>query len=664
MAAFYQGVGWVTDEDEQWTTEGDGFFDIEFDFASQADIRFSDNFPEIINPQNFTSTANIVSDITDPVFEREWSFSSTAAINTDLSSDISAEREFASAPTITHDISSDISGEREFASAATITHDISSAIINPQLFASTAAIQSDITSDVGTIKAFQVGPMVEWDDSIPNMNVEREFYSYAGAPVSGQDEDVFPPAVDWSVVAPKINNDKLFTSTADIVTGITDPVIVNPQNFSSAPVVGWVTNAPDMDLQIEFSSAPIIGWTITSDILRSRNFLVQSFITTDITDPLVQVERQFASTAGITWDTENPAGPEIDQGGMFKSTAGIPFNIRSDIKRIVDFDSTANIVTVISDPAILKLVNFQTTANIVWDATSGSGTARLFSSEPTVTFDISSDIKRRLDFTSSPTVTFDLTSDMMQEMSFESQADIVWDATADIVQERQFASTANISWDIQSDANAERSFASTGDVVFDLSSDVRDLRKFTSTGATTFDIQSAGGNARREFSSVPTLVWDATADIVQEMSFESQSDIVFDIQSDHRQERHFATQADVVWDLNNALLRRFLAFNVAPNVTFAIDPQDIFKINKFKTRPVIDFITLSTIFMTRQFTSESDIIWNVSESEIHTNRNFASTVNILIKIESLNILNMSFDDLFPTKFRSLTPKQTATLVGK
>jgi hypothetical protein len=193
------------------------------------------------------------------------------------------------------------------------------------------------------------------------------------------------------------------------------------------------------------------------------------------------------------------------------------------------------------------------------------------------------------------------------------------------------------------------------------------------------------------------VVFDTTSNITTDRTFTSQSNIVFDTESRIHLERLFKVQSDVVFDILAGIIRQERQFTVQSDIVFSTEsllsqiynftsvslieweipasPVNMFKTNLFQSHPLIVFEMLAQINTERLFAStvtsnNSDIgiLWRTTNPDLKLTRlpvlrNFASTVNIIINVNSLNILNMSLDDLFPSTIKSLTPKQTTTLIG-
>jgi hypothetical protein len=166
---------------------------------------------------------------------------------------------------------------------------------------------------------------------------------------------------------------------------------------------------------------------------------------------------------------------------------------------------------------------------------------------------------------------------------------------------------------------------------------------------------------RMSFPSSPfVMVWTSSA-INQPMNFVSQANVVSGISSDADARREFALASGINWDAISKM-GTGAVLTSSPAIEF-VTVSDTFTINNFGCLPEIGFDLTANTFNERRFTALPQIEYDISDLfHIYVTRNFVSTVNIIINVESLNILNMSIDDLFPNKMRSITPKQTVLIV--
>jgi hypothetical protein len=250
------------------------------------------------------------------------------------------------------------------------------------------------------------------------------------------------------------------------------------------------------------------------------------------------------------------------------------------------------------------------------------------------------------------------------EHVFVVQADIVSAISSDVNAEREFAVQADIVWNIPDDVlhAHERSFVVGASIQTDINTIHPQVEKqFLSTSSITYVVIS-DGQARRIFASQADIDWNISASHHQLMYFVSGADIVSSIVSDSRARREFAFDPNIQTVISDSILRRYSRITSNPAIGFNID-SDAFKSNQFGILPGITFDLSTNIRAERNFSVQSEIDFNISDLfHIYVMRNLVSTVNIIVNVKSLNILNMSIDDLFPNKMRSITPKQTVEIV--
>jgi hypothetical protein len=159
------------------------------------------------------------------------------------------------------------------------------------------------------------------------------------------------------------------------------------------------------------------------------------------------------------------------------------------------------------------------------------------------------------------------------------------------------------------------------------------------------------------------MIW-TWSDANAERVMASQADIVFDFESALQRTRKFAVNIGVEFSINEPVMQRYIHFYCPASIDFILAPVNIFKTNDFASLSGITFdINDVSMLAERRFTAGPEIIWDISDLvSIYTTRNFASTVNIIVNVKSLNIWNLGIDSLFPVTVRSLTPKRTANLI--
>jgi hypothetical protein len=700
--------------EREFASQADVVFDTNSDirtereFASQADIVF-DISSDIEKTNQFVSLPNIFFDIQSAGGNAERNFSVNPTIVFDLTSDITHEHQYAAQADIVFDAQSDGNQTMVFASQADVVFDISEPFIdhghffevNPAIVFDTSsdlerewhlASQADIVFDTQSDgnQTFTSSDHIQTDIQ-SDANAERPFASQADIVFDlishGQVEINFGTTT-WAQMTftfsvpkkPDIQTERHFASQADVVFD-TESDIKRGYFFTSSPSIDFVTNNPALKQTQVFASQADIVWNINDlDHGIEVNFLIQPSIIWDINDPTIDNSRNFSSQADIVWDT---GAPTIDHAHLFSCHPGITFTMRSLMRTNTEFIVRPDIFFETNNPTLESGGTprfFQSQADIVFDTESLLiGATRLFASQADIVFDISDpELQKENRFAVQADIVFDIQTDINAEREFASQADIVWDISdPTFLTERSFASAPLIEFDTTSaGGNAEREFAAQADIVFATSSDAE---------------------AEREFSVIGGVVFSTQSDITTEREFASQADIVFNTESQINLERLFTSQADIVWDIDGGLLFQSRLFAVNPAIVFNTEsllrqvynfasatliefeipafPVNMFSTHLFKCFPSITFDFESQINIERLFSvtvvsdnSDIGILWRTTNPELELTRipvirNFASTVNIIINVDSLNILNMSIDDLFPSTMRSITPKQTTTLIG-
>ena len=461
-------------------------------------------------------------------------------------------------------------------------------------------------------------------------------------------------------ISSNLNRPLEFVSQADIESVTTDPVFNRYWSFASQAdiPIGLDFQNPIIRARREFAStADAVTFNTVSDVDLSHYFLTQPIIRFDtISD--IRAEKLFTSTAAIVHSLSAPAWLK---GGSFAVSAGFSSNIRSDIKGENCFVSQSDISSDLASDILAEM---------------------MFTSAAGIVSDIASDISQTKELSVTAGITFDTSSSFTKSNLLTSQADIVADIVADIQMERQFSSQADVAYNTISDAKVEWRFVTQADIVHSISSDLNRPLEFVSQADIGTAINNLTHQVERQPATTANIVHAISSDADADRSFASAATITHSISSDADAEREFATAADIVSDISDPEFYTEREFAITSNIVFATAASmkvdalltsaptithntptvNIFKTNEFGSIPTITTNSVSAITNERRFSVQSDIEFNISELiRIYTTRSFASTVNIIIEVESLNIWNMSIDDLFPTKMKSLThDQQTAT----
>jgi hypothetical protein len=437
------------------------------------------------------------------------------------------------------------------------------------------------------------------------------------------------------------------------------------------------------DIYMGFSGNVNILSDISSSINIERDFVSQADIASNITDADIHLGNLFASQADIGSDITDPV---IYAENLFISQADITYDMSSHLTRMY-FLSQADIVHDITDPDISAVRNFISQADIVSDISDPDyGTQWGYVFNPEIIFDIVSRAGDNKEFSSTAGMAFDTDSDIEKSNIITVQADIVHDFSSGLSRKREFLFSADIGLSISSDSNQSMWMMSELGIAVGLSSDIIQIRNFAVAPSIVSSINNIGHQVEKRFRSVPfvmievrmatwpgglyqrmsfpsspfVMVWTSSA-INQPMNFVSQANVVSGISSDADARREFALASGINWDAISKM-GTGAVLTSSPAIEF-VTVSDTFTINNFGCLPEIGFDLTANTFNERRFTALPQIEYDISDLfHIYVTRNFVSTVNIIINVESLNILNMSIDDLFPNKMRSITPKQTVLIV--
>ena len=673
---------WITDEN-QWITEEQQFFETN-NFSVEANIVSDITSGSINTEREFTSQSDNVFDISSDII-RGYFFTTTSNIAWDVSSSIGMERIFTAQadiafnlPDISHGIAvnfltqpfinfntdSTLFALKDFASQADIVSDIVSDIDQGGIFSVLSGISTNIRSDIKLVNKFQTIPIIISNISNPEIYAERKF--------------VLQPDIFWNTVS-NMGGNRTFLVQADLVWDvISDNIQISNILSSQADIISDIIS--DIKSERHFASQADIVWDAISNIFQERLLSSQVDIVSDIVSD-IKSERHFASQVDIVSDINTDAsatrnfkvnfgdatiiqniivgaddGNCLQSGGSFNNTdfevyIGFHFGDRHTYFR---FDNTAIPHGAIIKSAVLKLIGSDTQhgtdCNVIIhiedadDPTAPSSDVDLLS-RPLGSGVAWNNLPSFYPGTvqDSPDIANILQTHINRSGWNAGQALSIHILNVQPTNnERRVSTFENPNYDA---AIIEIEYEHTPQIVqFNTQSDIK---------------------AEREFSIDIETEWDLLSNLNQDMTFLSQADLDYDILSDIRSERRFITTPNILWNITSTNLRRFLAFHVEPDVDFLIpaSPVNIFKENLFGCIPSTVFDIVSDIRSERRFAAHGDIAWVINLTHIFTVRNFASTVNIVINIESLNILTMSLDDLFPNTMRSVTQKLTAILVN-
>jgi hypothetical protein len=353
---------------------------------------------------------------------------------------------------------------------------------------------------------------------------------------------------------------------------------------------------------------------------------------------------------------------------MFRFHVTIGTHIRSNAFALNQFYVLNDVITSdISDPVIQATRKFNSNAHIAFNIVSSADSNKSFAVNAGIVSDISSDIEKTNSITVQANIGTVIASDIRQPYLFSVQADIGIGIASNAGAERLLATQADISTGIVSGITNLRQFSVAPVIAFAINDVHAPVEKrFRSVPFVMIDVRMAtwpgGLYQRMSFATSPfVMVWTWSA-INQPMNFTSQANIVTDISAAGNVRRELVVSANTTFDLSSTM-GSGIVLTSAPAITFST-VSDAFKESRFGSLPEMTFDFSANILNERRFSTQADIVFGISDLfHIYVTRNLGSTVNIIVDLESLNILNMVIDDLFPTKIKSLTPKRTATLIG-